>query len=344
MSSTLRIGVVGATGLVGREMITVLEERRFPAAELVPLASERSLGQSVSWQGREVPVQVTTPESFAGLDIVLMSAGGAPSRELAPLAAEAGAVVIDNSSAWRMTDGVPLVVPEVNAGALAGYTERRIVANPNCSTIQMVVALAPLHRRATLKRVVVATYQAVSGKGKAAVDELGDQVSALFNQRDVETKEFPKRIAFNCVPHIDVFMDDAFTKEERKMRDETRKIMGLPGVGVCATCVRVPVFNGHAEAVVAEFEQPISADDARGILREAPGILLDDDPKENLYPTPIDADGVDATLVGRVREDPSAPNALAFWCVADNLRKGAATNAVQIAEILARDYLPQEAA
>jgi aspartate-semialdehyde dehydrogenase len=307
--------------------------------ELVALASERSAGEKIQFKGDEITVQKATPQSFAGVEIVLMSAGAAASKELAPAAARAGAVVIDNSSQWRMDDAVPLVVPEVNPGDVAQHKNRGIIANPNCSTIQMVVALNPLHRHAGLKRVVVATYQAVSGKGKRAMDELGAQVTALFSQRDLEIKVFPKRIAFNCIPHIDVFFDDGSTKEEQKMLFETRKIMHLPKVGVVATCVRVPVFNGHAEAVVAEFERPLTPTTARDLLREAPGVMLMDNPRETIYPTQLDADGSDATFVGRVREDSSAPNSLAFWCVADNLRKGAATNAVQIAEILARDYL-----
>lgn len=339
MAKSYKVAVVGATGLVGREMLKVLEERGFPVSELIPLASERSAGEHIEFGDSTVVVQKAGAESFRGVDIVLMSAGGKVSAELAPLAAQAGAVVIDNSSQWRMDPAVPLVVPEVNAADVGRYKERRIIANPNCSTIQMVVAIAPLHAHATVKRLVVATYQAVSGKGKPGVDELGEQVTALFNQRDIEPKAFAKRIAFNIVPHIDVFMDDGYTKEEHKMLHETRKILHLPALGVCATCVRVPVFNSHAVSIVAEFEKPITADEARQILREAPGVLLQDEPSTNTYPVPLDADGQDATLVGRIRQDPSAPNALALWCVADNLRKGAATNAVQIAEILARDHL-----
>jgi aspartate-semialdehyde dehydrogenase len=284
-------------------------------------------------------VQKATPDAFKGVQIVLMSAGAAASGELAPAAAKAGAVVIDNSSQWRMDDAVPLVVPEVNPEDIAQYKNKGIIANPNCSTIQMVVALNPLHEQAGLKRVVVSTYQAVSGKGKLAMDELDRQVRALFSLHELEAKVFPKRIAFNCIPHIDAFLDDGFTKEERKMLFETRKIMHLPKVGVCATCVRVPVFNGHAETVVAEFDRPITPGEARELLRSAPGVMLMDDPKETLYPTQLDVNGSDATFVGRIRQDPSAPNSLAFWCVADNLRKGAASNAVQIAEILGRDYL-----
>jgi len=337
-----KVAVVGATGLVGKEMIAVLEERGFPVSELVPLASERSVGERVEFHGRSVKVGLAAEGAFDGVDIAIMSAGGGPSKTLAPMAAAAGAVVVDNSSCWRMDPDVPLVVPEVNPEAIAGYDKKRIIANPNCSTIQMVVALAPLHRHATVKRIVVSTYQAVSGAGKRAMDELGTQVQSLFNQRDFEPEVFPKRIAFNCLPHIDVFLEDDYTKEERKMRDETRKILGTDDIGVCATCVRVPVFNGHAESVVAEFAEPLTPSDAAGLLRTAPGVLLVDalaDGGKPNYPTQLDAEGTDATYVGRIRTDPSAPNSLAMWVVADNLRKGAATNAVQIAEILIRDYL-----
>jgi aspartate-semialdehyde dehydrogenase len=339
MAKSFKVAVVGATGLVGREMMKILEERGFPVAELVPLASERSEGEKVDWKGEELTVHKAQASAFKGVHIALMSPGAAASKELAPLAAKAGAVVIDNSSAWRMDPEVPLVVPEVNSADVASYKTKGIIANPNCSTIQMVVALQPLHTQATLKRIVVATYQAVSGKGKKGMDELGEQVTALYNERDITPSAFPKRIAFNCVPQVDVFLEDDFTKEERKMRDETRKILHAPEVGVCATCVRVPVFNGHAEAVVAEFEKPMTAKTARSILREAPGVMLMDEPSNGVYPTQLEADGSDATFIGRLRDDPSAKNTIAFWCVADNLRKGAATNAVQIAEILARDYL-----
>ena len=339
MAKSFKVAVVGATGLVGREMIQVLSERGFPVAELVPFASERSAGEKIEFGGDELPVRKADADAFKGVQIALMSPGAAASRELAPAAVRAGAVVIDNSSAWRMDPEVPLVVPEVNAADIAAYTNKGIIANPNCSTIQMLVALAPLHREATLKRIVVATYQAVSGKGKRGIDELGEQVTALFNSREVTPEVFPKRIAFNCVPQVDLFLDDGFTKEEHKMRDESRKMLHAPDLGVCATCVRVPVFNGHAEAVAAEFDKPLGASRAREILRTAPGIMLMDDPGAGVFPTQVEVEGSDATLVGRLRDDPSAPNALAFWCVADNVRKGAATNAVQIAEILARDHL-----
>lgn len=343
MSKTFHVAVVGATGLVGREMLALLEERGFPLGKLTLLASTRSAGEIIEVGGENLTVRPATPDSFAGVDVVLMSAGREASATLAPAAAKAGAVVIDNSSCWRMDEEVPLVVPEVNAPAIAGYAKRRILANPNCSTIQMLVAVAPLHRKARLKRIVCSTYQAVSGKGKAAMDELGDQVTALFNGREAEVKAFPHRIAFNCLPHIDSFESDGFTKEEHKMVNESRKILGHPALGVCATCVRVPVFNGHAISLTAEFEEPLSPNDARALLREAPGVMLIDEPAKNLYPMQLDADGSDATLVGRVRQDPSTPNSLAMWVVADNLRKGAATNAVQIAEILVRDYLRDRA-
>jgi aspartate-semialdehyde dehydrogenase len=331
--------VVGATGLVGREMVKILGERGFPVGDLVPLASKNSVGEKIEFGGRYWTVQEAKPELFHGVDIALMSAGAKVSAVLAPEAAKAGAVVIDNSSQWRMDPEIPLVVPEVNPGDVAEYKKKGIIANPNCSTIQLVVALNPLHQLAGLKRVVVATYQAVSGKGKHAMDELGTQVSQLFSQQEITPEVFPRRIAFNCLPHIDLFLEDGYTKEERKMQLETQKIMHLDHVGVCPTCVRVPVFNCHSEAVVAEFERPITVEDARRVLRAAPGVMLMDDPKMLSYPTPMDADGSDATFVGRIRQDPSAENSLAFWCVADNLRKGAATNAVQIAEILSRDYL-----
>lgn len=341
MSKQYRVAVVGATGVVGEEILAVLAERGFPASEIVPMASERSAGSTVELGEQQLQVQLATPDAFADFDIVLMSAGGSTSAELAPAAAAAGAVVIDNSSYWRMTEGVPLVVPEVNPQDVAGYADKGIIANPNCSTIQMVVALAPLHRVAPLRRVLVSTYQSVSGAGKAAMDELAKQVTDLFNHREVEPEALPKQIAFNCLPHIDRFMDDHYTKEEHKMRDETRKILHAD-ISVVPTCVRVPVFTGHAESIVAEFDAPMDADKARATLREAPGIMLMDTPEETLYPTPIDSVGSDATFIGRLRDDPSAANSITFWCVADNLRKGAATNAVQIAELLVRDHLGAE--
>jgi len=339
MTESLRIAVVGATGLVGREMLRILEERGFPYSEVIPMASPRSAGEKIEFDGKELTVRLASEDAFEGIDIALFSAGSGASEVLAPAAAKAGAVVVDNSSKWRMDPDVPLVVPEVNPEDIAGYTKRGIIANPNCSTIQMVVALAPLHRKAKLQRVIVSTYQAVSGAGKQGMDELSSQVSALFNQVDFEPEKFSKQIAFNCIPHIDVFLDDDFTKEEHKMVHETRKILHAPGLGICPTCVRVPVFNGHAESIVAEFESPMTPDEARTILRESPGLFVQDEPGKNIYPVPVEVSDSDATCVGRIRQDSSAPNSLAFWCVADNLRKGAATNAVQIAELLARDYL-----
>ncbi|MEO0459651.1 MAG: aspartate-semialdehyde dehydrogenase [Myxococcota bacterium] len=336
MSEGYKVAVVGASGLVGSELLRVLEERSFPVSELVALASSRSAGETVQFAGSNHVIQdAASPGAFDGVQIALMSAGGAASRELAPIAAQAGAVVIDNSSAWREDPEVPLVVPEVNPDAIAKGLPKGIIANPNCSTIQMVVALAPLHRSAGLKRVVVSTYQAASGAGKAAMDELGLQVQAVFSSREPEVDRFPKRLAFNCIPHIDTLHDDGWSREERKMIRETRKIMGLPELGVMPTCVRVPVFNGHAESVLAEFEEPLSVEKARLLLDEAAGVTLMDDAAKASYPTQLEAEGQDETLVGRLRHDPSSENGLAFWCVADNLRKGAATNAVQIAELVA---------
>jgi len=334
-----RVAVVGATGVVGTEMVKVLEERKFPVEKLIALASERSLGRSVSYMGRDVPVDVLTSKSFEGIDIALFSAGGAISREFVPAAAEAGAVSVDNTSAFRMEPDVPLVVPEVNPEDIAGYEKRRLIANPNCSTIQMVLALAPLHRRARIKRVVVSTYQAVSGAGLKAMEELSKQAVALFSQKECEVKAFPHRIAFNCIPHIGKFLGDGYTEEERKMMDETVKIMGDDSIRVAATTVRVPVFCGHSESINIEFEDPIDPDEAREILSEAPGVEVVDETNMCRYPLAIDATGKDPVYVGRIRRDPTVENGLAMWVVADNLRKGAALNAVQIAELLIKDYL-----
>lgn len=334
-----RIAVVGATGLVGQEMLRVLDERQLPVSQLTLLASARSAGESVEWQGQSIRVEEATAERFEGIDIVLMSAGADVSRELALCAARHGAVVIDNSAAFRNDPDVPLIVPEVNAAEIAGYTRKNIIANPNCSTIQLMVALGALHKAAEARRLVLTTYQAVSGAGKKGLEELGQQVTALFNQGEMTPEVFTKRIAFNCVPHIGAFMPDGYSAEEHKMRDESRRILNAPKLGVCATCVRVPVFNGHAVCVTAEFASPMTAAKAKTLLRTSAGVLLEDEPEHNIFPTPIDAEGSDATHVGRVRDDMSAPNSIVLWCVADNLRKGAATNAVQIAEILARDYL-----
>ncbi|MFH1830964.1 MAG: aspartate-semialdehyde dehydrogenase [Pseudomonadota bacterium] len=333
------VAVVGATGAVGAEMINVLEGRNFPVNTLCPLASEKSIGKEISFRGNLIPVDVLQASSFEGIDVALFSAGGAVSKEFAPIAAQAGAVVVDNTSAFRMDPEVPLVVPEVNAEDIAGYVRRGIIANPNCSTIQMVVVLAPLHRRFKITRVVVSTYQAVSGAGIAAMEELSKQAVALFSQKDCEVKVFPHRIAFNCIPHIGKFLEDGSTEEERKMVDETKKIMGDESIRVAATTVRVPVFCSHSEAVNIEFEDPIDPDEARELLSEAPGIEVLDDTNLCKYPMAHDATGKDEVFVGRIRRDASVENGLAMWIVADNLRKGAALNAVQIAEILVREYI-----
>jgi len=326
------VAVVGATGAVGTEMIEVLEERKFPVARLVPLASTRSAGCTVTFEGNEVLVEVLTKDSFAGVDIALFSAGADLSREFAPIAVKAGAVVIDNSAAWRMTPDVPLVVPEVNAHDIQGH--KGIIANPNCSTIQMVVALKPLHDKARIKRIVVTTFQSVSGTGKDAMDELMTECQDLLSFKSAKPKVYPYQIAFNCLPQIDDFLPSGYTKEEMKMVHETRKIMGDQSIHVTATTVRVPVYVGHSEAVNIETERKLSANDARAILSTAPGVLLYDDPAHKIYPMPLDVAGKDEVYVGRVREDESIANGLNLWVVADNLRKGAALNAIQIAEHL----------
>jgi aspartate-semialdehyde dehydrogenase len=328
-----KVAVVGATGNVGREMFEILAERGFPASEVVALASRRSIGTEVSYGNRTLKCKALEHFDFTDTDICLMSAGSAVSKEFSTKIAAQGTVVIDNSSFWRYDADVPLIVPEVNADAIEGFKKKNIIANPNCSTAQMVVALKPLHDAATIKRVVVATYQSVSGAGKDAMDELFAQTRAIFSAQTPETEKFTKRIAFNVIPHIDVFMDDGFTKEEWKMSAETKKILD-PKIEVVATCVRVPVFIGHSEAVHLEFEKPISAEQARDILREAPGVLVIDKRENGGYMTPYEAVGEDATYVSRIREDKTVPNGLALWCVSDNLRKGAALNAVQIAETL----------
>ena len=333
------VAIVGATGAVGEQMREVLDERQFPVGELRLLASERSVGQFLPFQSRQLPVQVLKADSFKDIDIGLFSAGGSVSAEFAPLAVAAGAVVVDNTSVFRLEPDIPLVVPEVNSKAIANYKTRGIIANPNCSTIQMVVALKPIHDTARIKRVVVSTYQSVSGAGRKAMEELSQQVAALFNGKEIEKVKFPHQIAFNCIPHIDVFMADGYTKEEWKMIEETRKILGEPNLPVTATTVRVPVFCSHSESVNVETYVKLSANEARRILREAPGIIVADEPENNLYPMAIDAAGKDATYVGRIREDKSVANGLNLWVVSDNLRKGAALNAVQIAEILIRDYI-----
>jgi aspartate-semialdehyde dehydrogenase len=333
------VAVVGATGLVGNEMIKILEERNFPVKELKLLASERSLGKELAFKGKNYPVEVLNKDSFQGVEIGLFSAGGSISEKYAPIAADAGCVVIDNTSAFRMDSDCPLVVPEVNPEAIGMYKNKGIIANPNCSTIQMVVALKPIHDVAVIKRVVVATYQAVSGTGKNAIEELMEQTKALVNMKEPEIKVYPHRIAFNCLPHIDVFFDSGYTREELKMVNETKKIMNDPSIGVTATTVRVPVFYGHSEAVNVETERKITADQVREILSGAPGVKVVDNPDELLYPLQSDAAGKDDTFVGRIREDESIANGINMWVVSDNIRKGAALNTVQIAEILIRDYL-----
>ncbi len=335
-----KVAVVGATGNVGREMLDILAERRFPADEVVAVASRRSQGVEVSYGEQTLKVKALEHYDFSDVDICLMSAGGTVSKEWSPKIAAQGAVVIDNSSAWRYDQDVPLVVPEVNADAVAGFRKKGIIANPNCSTAQLVVALKPLHDKAKIKRVVVSTYQSVSGAGKDAMDELFSQTKAVFTVGEVETKKFPKRIAFNVIPEIDVFQDDGFTREEWKMVVETKKILD-PKIKVVATCVRVPVFIGHSEAVNIEFENPISADEAREVLRNAPGCLVVDKREPGGYVTPYEAAGEDATYISRIREDPTVEHGLVLWCVSDNLRKGAALNAIQIAEALINRKLLQ---
>ena len=335
-----KVAVVGATGNVGREMLDILAERNFPADEVVAVASRRSHGVECSFGDKTLKVKALDHFDFSDVDICLMSAGGAVSKEWSPKIAAQGAVVIDNSSAWRMDPDVPLIVPEVNADAVTGFTKKNIIANPNCSTAQLVVALKPLHDKAKIKRVVVATYQSVSGAGKDAMDELFSQSKAVFTLDEVQTKKFPKRIAFNVIPHIDVFMEDGYTKEEWKMVVETKKILD-PKIKLTATCVRVPVFVGHSEAVNIEFENPITADEAREILRNAPGCLVIDKLEPGGYVTPYECVGEDATYISRIREDGTIENGLQIWVVSDNLRKGAALNAVQIAECLINRKLIQ---
>jgi aspartate-semialdehyde dehydrogenase len=335
-----KVAVVGATGSVGREMLDILAERNFPADEVVALASRRSQGVECSFGDKTLKVKALDHFDFSDVDICLMSAGGAVSKEWSPKIAAQGAVVIDNSSAWRMDPDVPLIVPEVNADAVAGFSKKNIIANPNCSTAQLVVALKPLHDKAKIKRVVVATYQSVSGAGKEAMDELFSQSKAVFTLDEVEAKTFSKRIAFNVIPHIDVFMEDGYTKEEWKMMVETKKILD-PKIKLTATCVRVPVFVGHSEAVNIEFEQPITADEAREILRNAPGCLVIDKREPGGYVTPYECVGEDATYISRIREDATIENGLQMWVVSDNLRKGAALNAIQIAECLINRKLIQ---
>lgn len=335
---SLVVAVVGATGAVGREMLSTLSERNFPASSVVALASSRSAGTSVPFGDGELVVQELTEQSFQGIDLALFSAGGSISEKYAPHAVAAGCVVVDNSSAWRMDARCPLVVPEVNPHALEEHNG--IIANPNCSTIQMVVALKPLHDAATVQRVVVSTYQAVSGTGQKAIAELETQVRQLFNMQDPDVNVYPYQIAFNCLPQIDVFLDNEYTKEEMKMVLETKKILEDQNIRVTATCVRVPVFYGHAESVNIETRKKITSKEARAILSTAAGVQVFDNPAEKMYPMPLDAAGEDAVFVGRIREDDTIPNGLNLWVVADNIRKGAALNAVQIAEeLMARELV-----
>jgi aspartate-semialdehyde dehydrogenase len=334
-----RVAVAGATGNVGREILAILAERKFPVDEVVALASSRSVGKEVSFGEDDIlKVQDLETFDFRHTDIVLSSPGGKVSAVQSPRAAKAGAIVIDNTSHFRMDADVPLVVPEVNPDAIAGHSKRGIIANPNCSTIQLVVALKPLHDLAGIKRVVVATYQSVSGAGREAMDELFTQTRGIYVNDPIKKERFPKQIAFNCIPQIDIFMDDGDTKEEWKMSVETRKILD-PDIAVTATCVRVPVFIAHSEAVNVEFERPIDAARAREALRDAPGIIVVDHRVEEGYVTPVEAAGEDAVFVSRIRRDPTVKHGLSFWCVSDNLRKGAALNAVQIAEVLAERYI-----
>ncbi|MCK5933727.1 MAG: aspartate-semialdehyde dehydrogenase [Fulvimarina manganoxydans] len=328
-----KVAVIGATGNVGREMLSILAERGFPADEVVALASRRSVGQEVSFGDKTLKVKALEGFDFSDTDIALMSAGGNISKEYSPKIGAQGCVVIDNSSAWRYDQDVPLIVPEVNPDAIEGFRRKNIIANPNCSTAQLVVALKPLHEAASIKRIVVSTYQSVSGAGKDGMDELFEQSRAVFVADPVEKKKFTKRIAFNVIPHIDVFMEDGSTKEEWKVMAETKKMLD-PKIKVTCTAVRVPVFIGHAEAVNIEFDKPITADEARDILREAPGCLVIDKHEDGGYITPFESAGEDATYISRIREDQTLENGLNIWVVADNLRKGAALNTIQIAELL----------
>ena len=337
-----KVAVVGATGNVGREMLQILAERNFPVSEVVALASENSVGKQVSYgEDKELNILALKDYDFTGTDIVLSSAGGHVSEQFVPRATDAGAIVIDNTSRYRMEPDVPLVVPEVNPEALAGYRQRNIIANPNCSTIQMLVALKPLHDAATIKRVVVSTYQSVSGAGREAMDELFGQTRGIYMNINPDMRKgqsiFPKQMAFNVIPHIDTFMKDGSTREEWKMKVETQKILGS-GIEVLATCVRVPVFTGHAETIAVEFENPLSVEEARRLLQKAKGVSVVDHHEDGGYVTPVECAGEDSVYVSRLRHDTTVEHGLAFWCVADNVRKGAALNAVQIAEVLIQDY------
>ncbi|MFN3700013.1 MAG: aspartate-semialdehyde dehydrogenase [Alphaproteobacteria bacterium] len=333
-----KIAVVGATGNVGHEMLSILHERKFPVSDVIALASSRSVGREVSFGDQNLKVQDLAHFDFKGVDIVLSSPGAKVSAEFAPRAAKAGAIVIDNTSFWRMDPDVPLIVPEVNPQAIQEATKKGIIANPNCSTIQMVVALKPLHDAAGVKRVVVATYQSVSGSGKEAMDELFNQTKGIYVNQKPEPDVYPKQIAFNVIPQIDVFMDDGMTKEEWKMVVETKKILD-PAIKVCASCVRVPVFIGHSEMINVELEKPLSALDAKKIWRKASGVSVIDLEADMEYITPHEIQGEDNVFISRIREDISVENGLNFWCVADNLRKGAALNAIQIAELLVKEKI-----
>jgi aspartate-semialdehyde dehydrogenase len=332
MSDGYVVGVVGATGAVGEEMMKTLEKRNFPVKELVPLASERSKGKSVVFKGKEIPVKVLSEDSFKGIHVGLFSAGASTSKKFAPFAIEEGTVVIDNTSAFRYEKDIPLVVPEVNPDDIKAH--KGIIANPNCSTIQMVVALWPIHKNYTIKRIVVTTYQSVSGAGRKAMISLDNESRQLLNHEDVEQGSLPHRIAFNLIPHIDVFFDNGYTKEEMKMLWETQKIMHSTDIRLTATCVRVPVFRAHSEAVNIETEKPVSAEQVKEILSHSPLVVVQDDPHENLYPMPIKSENKDEVFVGRIRKDESIENGINMWVVSDNLLKGAALNAVQIAEKL----------
>lgn len=339
MSRKYAVAVVGATGAVGQTILEILHERKFPLERLVPLASAKSAGERVKYGSESYVTQDLAKFDFNGIDIALFSAGGSVSAEHAPRAVEGGAVVVDNTSQFRYEDDIPLVVSEVNPEAIAGYKKRGIIANPNCSTMQMLVALAPLHRVAKITRINVATYQSVSGAGRSGLDELGKQTADMLSFREPKIKKFSRQIAFNLIPQIDVFMENGYTKEEMKMVWETQKILD-PTITVNPTCVRVPVFYGHSEAVHIETERKLTAAEARELLRNAPGVCLLDDPEQGIFPTPVtDGAGKDPVFVGRVREDCSHPRGLNLWVVADNIRKGAALNAVQIAELLVKSFL-----
>lgn len=338
-SEGYNVAIVGATGAVGQEMIDILTERDFPVKELRPLASERSAGKEIKFGGKSVEVQKLDENSFSGIDIALFSAGGGRSREFAPIAVEAGAVVIDNSSAFRMDEDVPLVVPEINPEAVGGYRKKGIIANPNCTTAVTIMALKPLHDIGKIKRVVAASYQAVSGAGAQAIDELRSQTLAWAKNESIEVDAFPHQIAFNLLPHIDSFMENGYTKEEMKLHNETRKILADDTIALTATTVRVPVFRAHSVAVNIETEKNISITEAKEALDKFPGVRVVDEPQNLKYPMPIDASGKDDCLVGRIREDYTVPSGLSFWVVGDQLRKGAALNAVQIAELLAEEYI-----